>query len=151
MTRVLAFLFLVIALSFTFIGQAGACRGAHESDGDNSAKKKTRLAKGAWGGQHIRMEVTDNGAQIEYDCAHSTIDEPIVLDRFKKFKVKGKFTPEHGGPVRSDEAPKSSPVRYLGELKGNELTLTLTNTETGKTLGSFDLTRGGGGRLMKCR
>jgi len=97
------------------------------------------------------MEVTDNGAQIEYDCAHSTIDEPIALDRSGKFQVKGKFTPEHGGPVRSDETPKSSPVRYLGELKGNELTLTVTNTETGKTLGNFNLSRGSDGRLMKCR
>ena len=145
-----AFSLLIISLSFSFISQAGSCRNAPDDANADPAGRKTKLAKGVWGGQHIRMEVTDNGAQIEYDCANSTLDEPIVLDRSGKFHVKGKYIAEHGGPVRNDEVSKGSPVRYVGTLKGNGLTLIITNTDTGKTVGSFNLTRGNEGRVMKC-
>ncbi|HKQ53011.1 MAG TPA: hypothetical protein VJT74_11615 [Pyrinomonadaceae bacterium] len=115
------------------------------------AEKSDRLAAGVWGGQHIRMEVTDGGAQLEYDCAHSTIDEAIVLDRQGRFEVKGKFTKERGGPVRRDRPPNSSPVRYSGQVEDQTLTLTITHDETGESFGDYTLTRGSEGRLMKCR
>ena len=40
---------------------------------DNSAG----IPKGVWRGVHIQMQATDKGADIEYDCAHGTISEPI--------------------------------------------------------------------------
>ena len=39
------------------------------------------IAPGSWGGNHIRMIVTAEGAAIEYDCAWGTIDEPLLADR----------------------------------------------------------------------
>ncbi|HJU56208.1 MAG TPA: hypothetical protein VJ715_16620 [Pyrinomonadaceae bacterium] len=115
------------------------------------AGSNERLAVGVWGGQHIRMEVTDGGAQIEYDCARSTIDQPITLDSQMRFAVKGKFTREHGGPIREDEVPNVSPVRYAGQVSGKTLTLTVTHDETGESFGTYTLTQGSAGRVMKCR
>ena len=87
-----------------------------------------------WGGQHIRLEVADGGANIEYDCAQSTIDEPIILDAEGNFDVKGKFSPQHAGPIRRDEEDNSYAVRYTGKAKGAEMTLTVTNPEKKKLL-----------------
>ena len=140
-----------VLLIFSIFGQSGSCRNRETSKNGAQVEQTVKLANGVWGGQHIRMEVTGNGAQIEYDCAHSTIDEPIVLGSDGKFDVKGKFTAEHGGPIRGNDEPQSSPVRYVGEVNAKTLTLTITKIETNETLGSFTLTQGSEGRIMKCR
>ena len=147
----LMFSVFAIPLIFSLLGQSESCRNRQTSTNGAPVEKKAKLANGMWGGQHIRMEITDKGAEIEYDCAHSTIDEAIVPDRGGRFAVKGRFTREHGGPIREKEEPSSSPVRYVGEVNAKILTLTVTNTATNETLGSFTLTEGGQGRLMKCR
>jgi hypothetical protein len=33
-----------------------------------------------WGGDHVNLVVTDAGGALEYDCAHGTIDQPLVID-----------------------------------------------------------------------
>jgi hypothetical protein len=95
--------------------------------------------------------VNDSGATLEYDCANSTIDEPIVLDREGNFDVRGKYMREHGGPIRSDEVSDSSTARYVGQVRDKELTLTITIPDKKETIGNFTLTHGSEGRVMKCR
>ena len=46
-----------------------------------------------WGGDHVRLEVTRNGAELEFDCATGTITEPLP-DTDGTFSLKGTFTPE---------------------------------------------------------
>ena len=142
---------LAICLLFTILGEGRSCRGKETERSKAPVERNDKLANGVWGGQHIRLEVTDSGANIEYDCAQSTIDEPIILDGEGNFNVKGKFTPEHGGPIRRDEENNSYAVRYAGKAKDGNMTLTVTNPEKKETIGSFTLTRGSEGRLMKCR
>jgi hypothetical protein len=142
---------VALSLAFSILGPRAAGRNTEYATDNAPTQIKGRLANGVWGGPHIRMEVTGKGSQIEFDCAHSTIDEPIVLDRRGRFHVKGKFTAEHGGPIRRDEEPGSSPIRYAGEVKGKTLTLTITKAETSEKVGTFILTQGSEGRLMKCR
>ena len=36
------------------------------------------VALGSWGGSHVSMEVTSEGARLEYDCAVGVIDEPTI-------------------------------------------------------------------------
>src|SRR5437588_11373442 len=67
------------------------------------------IATGTWGGEHVRMEVTKTGAEIEFDCAHGQTTEPIALDKRGNFDAPGTFTPEHGRPILRDEAPPSNP------------------------------------------
>src|SRR6266850_6950892 len=71
----------------------------------------TRPAPGAWGGAGIRLEVTAAGATIEYDCAHGSIDEPIVADGAGRFSAKGTHVREHGGPIRIDDVEDRHPAR----------------------------------------
>ena len=49
---------------------------------NNSTRQNTNDLKGTWGGDHISMEVTDSGAEIEYDCAHGSVTETnLMMDR----------------------------------------------------------------------
>lgn len=109
-----------------------------------------RVAAGAWGGTSIRLEVTSQGATIEYDCAHGSIDEPLVTDRDGRFSAVGTHVREHGGPIRQDEQPDSHPAHYRGQSSGETMRLTVTLTDLQQEIGTFILTRGATGRLFKC-
>ena len=67
------------------------------------------------------------------------------------FDVRGKYMPEHGGPIRNDEESTSLSVRYVGHAIDNELTLTVTIPDKKETVGTYNLTHGSEGRVMKCR
>jgi hypothetical protein len=108
------------------------------------------VAAGVWGGEHVALEVSADGGRIEYDCAHGNLGEPLALDRSGRFDVNGTHTPEHGGPMREDEKAESRPARYAGRVDGGRMTLTVTLTDTGESLGTFALTQGVAGRLLKC-
>ena len=110
-----------------------------------------RLAQGTWGGTHIRVSVGESSATIEFDCAHGQIDGPLVTDRRGRFNLKGTFSPEHGGPVRNNEQSTGQPARYTGWTDGKKMTLTVTLAGQKETIGTFNLTLGGGGRIFKCR
>ena len=147
----LIFYSVAVSLLFTFLGQSGSCN--HKETAMNKAPVATndRFATGVWGGDHIRLEATDSGASIEYDCAHSTIDQRIVLNRAGKFEVKGRYSREHSGPVRGDKEPNSSAARYVGLVQDKTLTLTVTLTDSGESIGTFTLTHGRDVILRKCR
>ena len=53
----------------------------------NGQVRTKGLPVGLWGGEHISLEVTEQGATIEYDCAHATIEQRIALDRRGRFDV----------------------------------------------------------------
>jgi hypothetical protein len=101
-----------------------------------------------WGGQGAILEVTDAGAEIEFDCAHGRIDGPVPLGANGRFDLPGSFTPQHAGPSR-DGDPHASGVRYVGVVEGDQLTLTVRKGE--ETLGAFVLRRGTRPPLRKCR
>jgi hypothetical protein len=93
---------LLFLLSFIVV-ESESCRG---NKMDNlSAKKDDTVIMGGWGGEHIEFVVNDNGAEVDYDCAHGRINQPIVLDKNGKFNLAGTYVTEHGGPVRIDEVP----------------------------------------------
>ena len=116
-----------------------------------SSKEKQKVQNGLWGGNHISMEITDSGAKIEYDCAHGTIDQPVMVNRKGKFNLAGSHTRETGGPVRSDAEPNTRPARFTGRVAGNSIRLTVTLTDTGETLGVFSLTLGEEPQVFKCK
>ncbi len=105
---------------------------------------------GKWGGEHIGMVVSDSSATLEYDCAHGTIDEPIIPDAEGKFEVSGVHVFEHGGPIRIDEIPDEHPALYKGHIVGNEMTLILVITDTDTEIDTFSLTRGVDPLIYKC-
>lgn len=108
-------------------------------------------AKGVWGGRHVRLNVGDEGADIEFDCAHGSM-EKLVLDASGNFNVSGFYVPERGGPVSIDEKERRIPARYSGRVEGESmnLTVTLENADGGPEPMSFTLTHGKDSRLVKC-
>jgi hypothetical protein len=109
------------------------------------------LAAGVWGGEHIRFEVTEHGANVEYDCAHGTVEGRIVVDSRGRFNVAGTHVEEHGGPVRADESEEGYPVRLSGRVGGSLMKLTVTRAGTRKVIGVFTLARDREAGLVKCR
>lgn len=105
--------------------------------------------KGVWGGDHISMEVSDGGAEINYDCAHGNITERIVVDRDGQFTAKGTHSREHPGPIREGEN-STEPATYSGKIDGDLMNLTVTLTRSQESVGTFTLTRGKSGRVRKC-
>ena len=98
----------------------------------------------------MRMAVTNEGARLEYDCGSGTIDEPIVLDRTGRFNAIGSHTSEHGGPRREGQSAVAR-ARYVGRIRGNTMTLTVTLENPTQRVGVFTLTRNNDALLTKCR
>ena len=115
------------------------------------AEKRTEIPKSIWGGEHINLEVTAGGANIEFDCAQGIVSEPLKTDSAGRFAAKGTFAFEHGGPVRANETPANRQVNYSGTIKGPRMELVITYVDSGKTLDSFTLIKDREGHLTKCR
>jgi len=113
------------------------------------ATERANVTKGTWGGEHAILEVSDKGAEIEFDCAHGQITQPITLNKHGDFDVTGTFTPEHGGPVRRDENTPPASARYSGHIEGNTMILRVALEK--ENLGTYELTRGAQPMLRKCR
>lgn len=109
------------------------------------------LTPGMWGGEHISFEVTETGANVEYDCAHGTIEGKIVVDAQGRFNVYGLHYEEHGGPVRPGDGGGGYRVRLSGRVGGSLMKLTVTRAGTRKVVGTFDLARDREPFLVKCR
>ncbi|MCA1593585.1 MAG: hypothetical protein LC754_13230 [Acidobacteria bacterium] len=109
-----------------------------------------RVPNGVWGGGGIRMTVSRDGAEIEYDCGGGTIDAPLVLNRRGGFDVRGTHTRGHGGPIRLGEQPNTSAARYTGKMTGKVLTLTVKLAGANETAGIYTLRLGVEPRLHRC-
>lgn len=107
--------------------------------------------QGEWGGEHIRLVVTEAGAKAEFDCAVGVIEEPIRPDAGGRFEAHGVFMYERGGPSRRDDPPlPRHPALYRGETDGKAMTLTVVLTESKKEMGPFALALGRPAALEKC-
>ena len=109
------------------------------------------LTPGVWGGEHIRFEVTETGASVEYDCAHGTVEGKIVVDARGRFNVYGLHYEEHGGPVRPGDDASGYRVRLSGRVGGSLMKLTVTRPGARKAVGSFSLARDREPFIVKCR
>lgn len=114
------------------------------------AKKMETVSIGSWGGQHIRMEVDANGAQLDFDCAHATINQPLKLDANGNFDATGFYVQERGGPVRANEDQSGQPAHFKGRLAGKALTLTIVLDSSADAIGPFTLELGKNARIFKC-
>jgi len=122
-------------------------QAAFLSCGPTSPTTLTSVPPGVWGGDHVRLTVSETGATIEFDCAQGTLNGPIALDQNGHFDVAGVFVREHGGPIRVDEVPNQEPARYTGTTDGRRMSLAVAKSQP---LGSFMLVLGQQGRFVKC-
>jgi hypothetical protein len=140
---------ITVCLLLTVLTQTGSCHTREGATNKEPAQIHDKLATGAWGGQDIRAQVKDDGADIEFGCASATIDEPIILNSAGGFDVKGKFAARRPGPTRAGEN-NSVAARFVGHLRDQELTLTISNLESKESIGTFTLTHGGAARVKRC-
>lgn len=112
--------------------------------------RATKIAGGEWGGEHVRLVVREAGADVEFDCAHGSLDAALAVDEKGGFDVPGRFTRRSGGPVHKDRPPQSEPVRYRGAVAGDSMTLEVVPADGGESYGSFRLKRAEPGRLVRC-
>jgi hypothetical protein len=119
------------------------CRAPGPGTSDHTAP-----LTGRWGGDHVLLILTPAGGEVEYDCAHGGISEPLRPDRDGRIAAEGVHVREHGGPMREGERPDSVPARYLARVQGDRLTLRVTTGTD--TLGPFALQRDVEARLFKC-
>jgi hypothetical protein len=96
------------------------------------------------------MEVTGDGAQLDFDCANATITQPLTLDGNGNFNAAGKYMQEHGGPVRLGEDQSGKPAHFKGRVTGKTLTLTITLDGASESIGPYTLELGKFARIMKC-
>jgi hypothetical protein len=111
--------------------------------------KTQAVSTGTWGGDHVVLEVTNGGAEVEFDCAHGRITQPVTPDRKGNFDLSGTFSAEHGGPVRDNENDSANQARYTGHTDGKTMTLTVVLEK--EKLGPFTLAYDRRPNLMKCR
>jgi hypothetical protein len=105
---------------------------------------------GLWGGDHISMTVGETSSRVELDCAYGEIPTALTTDSRGTFSAVGTFVQERGGPIREDETLQVHPAIYVGAVTANTMRLTIRLTDPEVLVGTFVLTRGTLGRLVKC-
>ena len=149
-TAMLAIVAAVGALACSPPVPAAADPGAGEAAG--TAGTHERVRAGAWGGEHIRLDVGASGATLEFDCAFGRIDEPLITDSDGNFRARGVVMFEAGGPVQPGQSPPQPQAAiYQGWTDGLELRLTVTIVAKADwQLGTFTLGFGRRAVLEKC-
>lgn len=127
----------------------GSGGGSNVNTGGGEA---VNLPKGMWGGEHVQLEVGDDGAEIEFDCAHGRMGK-ITPNASGIFDVSGVYVRERGGPVTSGDKEDSRPARYTGRIEGKRMSLSVVYTNEAENTAepmTFTLTHGQAARLTKC-
>jgi hypothetical protein len=137
----------VVSLTLLALWQNGSCEGGKKV---TMSQQQNRVAKGNWGGQNARLEVSEGGAQIQFSCARGSIEGPVAVDSEGRFNAKGTFTAEGMGPRNEDDPPKARPAVYSGVVSEKKMTLTVTVPDDKAEGGTFELTLGEPGRVRRC-
>ena len=71
-----------------------------------------RVPSGSWGGRGVGMNVTEEGASIEFDCAHASLEGAIALEADGSFHSPGAYFQERPGPQKVEEEEKGRAARF---------------------------------------
>jgi len=140
---------IVLLMAITIEMCASVAKGSTPSQ--ETSEESGLVWIGPWGGQDVEMQVNAHGATVEFACANGHISEPLLIDANGKFRARGTFQRQHGGPNRRDESASGIDVTYTGAVEGNTMKLEFVLPEKQQHQGPFTLVRGQEGRLRKCR
>ncbi len=121
---------------------AGHASRAQQSEEDSSE---------LWGGRGISLRISASGAEIEFDCGHGSIAQPLKPNASGAFSAAGTYTPEIGGPVQRNNPPRELPATYKGTISGDTMHLEVLLADKSRQPPPFTLTRGSAGKVVKCR
>lgn len=102
---------------------------------------------GLWGGPHVGVIFQGGLAEVQFDCAAGTIDEPIRANG--PFLVNGTYRAGGGGPIRVGQLFRSQRAKYSGEVNKTVMTLNVM-LEDNTALGPFTLTEGQAPQITRC-
>ena len=111
---------------------------------------------GSWGGSHVGVAFQGGLADVSFDCASGTIDDPVYPASDGSFAAKGTYRTGAPGPVKVGEFFKSQGAAFSGHIapaatKGAPRVMTLNVAlEDGTSLGPFTLTEGAPPKLTRC-
>lgn len=97
----------------------------------------------------MRLDVSADGAEFEFDCAHGRIAEPLILNN-GRFSARGRYVREVG-PVRRDDSEGGLRVYFKGQVDGSRMTLSFSLAEDGSDTETYTLTHGAEAKLRKCK
>jgi hypothetical protein len=111
---------------------------------------------GLWGGPHAGASFSGGLADLQFDCASGTMDDPIMITDVGAFSVKGTYRTGASGPIRVGQFFKSQEALYSGQVargtaKNSPRVMTLSVAlEDGTALGPFTLTEGAPPQITRC-
>jgi len=147
----IALLFFIQSASCSRKSTVDAGAGTGQTQKSSTPKEVVPMqTKGQWGGEGIAMDVSDDGATVEFDCAHGKITEKLAANSNGKFVAKGLFARESFGPTRQDDDLNGKPAIYSGTINDQTMTLTIKLDGSNETIGTYTLTKGKSGRIRKC-
>ena len=101
---------------------------------------------GTWGGDNAGLIATDSSAHVHIGCTLGDTSTPIHPDVYGDFDVVGKYNID-AYPV---DRGIFHPARFTGHVSGNDLTLSVTLTDTGAQYGPVTLVRGKEPKMGPC-
>src|SRR5690242_16400342 len=111
---------------------------------------------GLWGGPHAGANFSGGLADLQFDCASGTIDDPIMITDVGPFSVKGTYRTGASGPIKVGQFFKSQDALFSGEIaraaaKDSPRVMTLSVAlDDGTALGPFTLTEGTPPQVTRC-
>lgn len=111
---------------------------------------------GLWGGPHAALSLQGGLADVQFDCASGTIDDPLYPAADGSFSAKGTYRTGAPGPIKVGQFFKSQSAVYSGQVtraaaKGSPQVMTLNVTlEDGTALGPFTLSEGAPSQITRC-
>jgi hypothetical protein len=104
---------------------------------------------GVWGGDHAGIAFRGGLAEVKFDCASGSIDEPVYPAKDGSFTARGTFRAGSPGPVKVGQIFHSQPATYSGQVKKHVMTLSV-ELEDGTSTGPFTLNENAPSQLTRC-
>jgi hypothetical protein len=102
------------------------------------------------------MSMQGGLADVQFDCASGTIDDPVYPAADGSFSVKGTYRTGASGPIKVGQYFKSHDAMYSGQVtkavaKGSPRVMTLNITlDDGTPVGPFTLAEGTPPQITRC-
>lgn len=112
----------------------------------NSSSAPITEVAGTWGGDNAGLIASNNSAHVHIGCTLGDTDESIRPDAYGQFDVVGKYNVD-AFPI---DRGITHPARFTGRVVGQTLTLTVTLTDTPRTLGPVTLVFGKEPKMGPC-
>src|SRR3982751_4521780 len=113
------------------------------------ALASSSVLAGVWGGQHAGIAFQGGLAEVKFDCAAGSIDEPVYPAKDGGFTARGTFRAGSPGPVKVGQIFRSQPATYSGKVQKHVMTLSI-ELEDGTSTGPFILNESAPPQLTRC-